>query len=90
MNPKGAQGQFLTCICCDSYLHLIANCPNGWESVNIENLTNDKEVNIVLCTGGIKSKLNQLGRDAFKRAVLDCAYSTSLWQELNLNWLSWV
>ena len=29
MNPKGTDGQYLTCICCGSYHHLIANCPNS-------------------------------------------------------------
>ena len=42
MNPKGTDGQYLTCICCGSYRHLIANYPHSWESV--DSVTNDEEV----------------------------------------------
>ena len=76
MNPKGTDGQYLTCICCGSYCHLIANCPHSWESVN--SFTDDEEeANIVLYTG-IKPKTNQLGVEALKCAVLDCACSSTV------------
>ena len=77
MKPKGTDGQYLTCICCGSYRHLIANCPHSWESVN--SVTDDEqEANIVLYTGGIKTKANQLGIEALKCAALDCTCSSSV------------
>ena len=60
-NPKSADGQYLTCICCGSYHHLVAICPHSWESVN--SITDDEEeANIVLYTGGIKGTLMQIGK----------------------------
>ena len=77
MNPKGTDGQYLTCVCCGSYRHLIANCPNSWESVN--SVTDDEEeANIVLYTGGIKAKTNQLGIEALKCDVLDRPCSSTV------------
>ena len=49
---------------------MIANCPHSWESVN--SVTDDEEgANIVLYTGSIEPKTNQLGAEALKCAVLD-------------------
>ena len=49
---------------------MIANCPHSWESVN--SVTDDEEgANIVLYTGSIERKTNQLGIGALKCAVLD-------------------
>ena len=63
MNPKGTDGQYLTCICSGSYRNLIANYSHSWESVN--SVSNDEEeANIVLYTGGITPKTNQLGVEA--------------------------
>ena len=61
MNPKGTGtvGQYLLRICCGSYRHLIANYLHSWESVNSVT-DNEEEANIVLYTGLIKPKTNQL------------------------------
>ena len=77
MNPKGTHGQYLTCVCCGSNRHLIANCPHSWECVN--SVTDNEEgANIVLYAEGIKPKTNQLGIEALKCAVLDCACSSTV------------
>ena len=32
MNPVGTDGRTLTCKCCGSFRHLVANCPDTWEN----------------------------------------------------------
>ena len=35
-NPNGLDGKPILCNCCGSFRHLIANCPDTWESRSCE------------------------------------------------------
>ena len=46
MNAVGSDGQIMTCKCCGSFRHLIADCPDSWENMAKLSITDDE--NIVL------------------------------------------
>ena len=76
INPVGTDGQTLTCKCCGSFRHLIANCPDTWENQPKVNLTEDEHV--VLFTGYNNNEIARLGVDARNCAVLDSACSSTV------------
>ena len=34
INPKGPDGNSLTCLCCGSYRHMLTDCPHSWENLS--------------------------------------------------------
>ena len=91
MNPIGPDGKTLTCRCCGSFKHLVAECPHSWESTPKSsgqkkpakvNITEDE--NVVLFTGCNKRDIVQLSIDAHNCAVLDSACSSTVCSK---NWL---
>lgn len=99
MNPIGPDGKTLTCRCCGSFRHLVAECPHSWESIPKSsgqkkhakvNITEDE--NVVLFTGYNKGDIVQLGIDAHNCAVLDSACSSTVcgkhWLENYVNSLN--
>ena len=60
MNHVGTDGRTLTCKCCGSFRHLVANCPDTWENQPKVNVTEDEHV--VLFTGYNKDKNCQVVR----------------------------
>ena len=91
MNPLDPDGKTLTCRCCGSYRHLIAECPHTWESTfkgssqkKLAKVNIAEDENVVLFTGNNKGDIAQLGIDAQNCAVLDSACSSTVCGE---NWL---
>ena len=80
VNPKGPDGEILTCRACGSFRHLMKDCPDSWENMAKANITEGLssrhrygEDNIVLFTGARKQEIDQLGVEARNNAVLDSA-----------------
>lgn len=91
MNPLGPDGKTLTCRCCGSYRHFIAECPHSWETASkgsiqkrLAKVNIAEDENVVLFTGYNKGDIAQLGIDAQNCAVLDSACSSTVCGE---NWL---
>ena len=91
MNQLDPDGKTLTCRCCGSYRHLIAECPHTWESTfkgssqkKLAKVNIAEDENVVLFTGNNKGDIAQLGIDAQNCAVLDSACSSTVCGE---NWL---
>ena len=76
MNPVGTDGRTLTCKCCGSFRHLVANCPDTWENQPKVNVIEDEHA--VLFTGYNKDEIARLGVDARNCAVLDSACSSTV------------
>ena len=76
MNPVGTDGRTLTCKCCGSFRHLIANCPDTLANQGNVNVTEDEHA--VLFTGYNKDEIARLGVDARNCAVLDSACSSTV------------
>ena len=74
MNPVGTDGRTLTCKCCGSFRHLVANCPDTWENQPKVNVTENEHA--VLFTEYNKYEIARLGVDARNCAVLDSACSS--------------
>ena len=94
INPSGSDGQPLTCRACGSYRHMIRECPDSWENMNMAkvNITDsrnsqyisEEEEHVVLFTGFDKQAVSQLGVEARQCAVLDSACSSTVCGQ---NWL---
>lgn len=91
MNPMGPDGKTLTCRCCGSFRHLVAECPHSWENASKGNgqkkydkVNIAEDENVVLFTGFNKGEIVQLGIDAHNCAVLDSACSSTV---CGRNWL---
>lgn len=41
LNPLSKSGQRMRCLCCDSIMHLIGECPDSWESMDLKALRKD-------------------------------------------------
>ena len=76
MNPVGTDGRTLTCKCCGTFRHLVANCPDTWENQPKVNVTEDEHA--FLFTGYNKDEIAMLGMDARNCAVLDIACSSTV------------
>ena len=83
MNPIGTDGRTLTCKCCGSFRHLLANCPDALGNKANVNVTEDEHA--VLFTGYNKDEIARLGVDARKCAVLDSACSSTVCGKLWLD-----
>ena len=76
MNPIGTDGCTLTCKCCGSFRHLVANCPYALGIKANVNVTEDEHA--VLFTGYNKDEIARLSVDARNCAVLDSACSSTV------------
>ena len=76
INTVGTDGRTLTCKCCGSFRHLVANCPYTWENQPKVNFTEDEHA--VLFTGYNKDEIARLVVDARNCAVLDSACSSTV------------
>ena len=83
MNPIGTDGHTVTCKCCGSFRHLVANCPDALGSKANVNVTEDEHA--VLFTGHNKDEIARLGVDARICAVLDGACSSTVCGKLWLD-----
>ncbi|KAL5019436.1 hypothetical protein ScPMuIL_003481, partial [Solemya velum] len=97
INPKGPDGQLLTCRACGSFRHLIRECPDSWENLSKVNIaTVDSETypeeHVVLFTGYNKPEVTQLDMEASNCAILDSACSSTVcgkdWMENYVDSLS--
>ena len=86
MNPIGTDGRTLTCKCCGSFRHLVANCPDALGNKANVNVTEDEHA--VLFTGYNKDEIARLSVDARNCVVLDSACNSTvcgkLWLDGNL------
>ena len=90
VNPRGPDGQPITCSACGSYRHLIRDCPDSWEKMAQVHVTSDsdtsckksddnnKKAEFVLFTGYNDHKLSELECDARNCAVLDSACTSTV------------
>ena len=88
MNPKGRDGNPLTCHGCGSYRHFLKACPHSYQNasrtqkINVTGSTSEsatENANIVtLFTGYNKSKTGQLGEEAITCAVLDAVCTSTV------------
>ena len=83
MNPIGTDGRTLTCKCCGSFRHLVANCPGALGNKANVNVSEDEHA--VLFTGYNKDVIARLGVDARNGAVLDSACSSTVCDKLWLD-----
>jgi hypothetical protein len=82
LNPKGTDGQALTCKSCGSYRHMMRECPDSWENQSKVNIVDDStqnqtEEHVVLFTSNKRDIMN-LCVEASKSAVLDSACSKTM------------
>ena len=80
MNPKGPDGQPLTCHCCGSYRHFVIDCPHSWE--NRENGSSEEDEHAVLFVRNKQSADTQcsacLNTYECNYAILDSACSSTV------------
>ena len=79
LNLPGPDGKPRLCHSCGSYRHLIANCPDKYENINVveeriqQDNTNEEDVNVALFTGLNEVNITWIGAEAQNSAVLDSA-----------------
>ncbi len=80
INPKAADGTYLTCHACGSYRHLVASCPHSYENAKRTQHVNisDPAEKVVLFTGYNKGAVQVLGEEAKNCAVLDTACTSTV------------
>ena len=99
MNPKGRDGNPLTCHGCGFYRHFLEACPHSYKNanrtqkVNVTDSTAESATeNVVLFTGYNKSEIGQLGEETINCAVLDTACTSAVcgtrWLQCFLDGLS--
>ena len=78
MNPVGPDGSVLLCVACGSFRHLVANCPDSWENmgVNQVSVVEEETEKAVLFTGF--PNLSEMGCEGRNCAVLDSACSSTV------------
>ena len=77
LNPKGTNGELLTCRACGSYRHLLRECPDSWENIAKVNIVEQNE-DMVLFTGSKRENIAQLGNEARNCAILDSACTSTV------------
>ena len=91
-NPKGRDGKVLSCHSCGSWKHLIRECPDKQESINITSEEKSDEVfenleKLVLFTNS-NTEMNRFTSEALNCAALDTCCSSSVagkkWLEVYL------
>ena len=79
INPKGYDGNPLTCHGCGSYRHFVGNCPHSHENKPKVNITEEvDEEKVVLFTGYNTGEIQRLGEEATNCAVLDTACTSTV------------
>ena len=71
INPVATDVRILTCKCCGSFRHLIANCPDRLYNSAKVNIMEDEHA--MLFTGYNKAEIARLGVDAQNCAAIDSA-----------------
>ena len=81
INPKSADGKTLTCVSCDSYRHMLADCPDSWENLakaKSNTAQNSQEPCLYTGTNSSSPDNTLLRVEASFCAVLDCACSSTV------------
>ena len=80
INPKGPDGQPLTCHCCGSFRHFVIDCPHSWE--NREKGCNEEDEHAVLFVRNRQTDDTQwrayVNTNDCKYAILDSACSSTV------------
>lgn len=80
VNPKGPDGNPLSCHGCGSYRHLVGACPHSYENARKTQQAHISESaeKVVLFTGYNKNEIERLGEEAINCAVLDTACTSTV------------
>ena len=80
VNPRGPDGNPLSCHGCGSYRHLVGGCPHSYENARKTQQAHISESaeNVVLFTGYNRSEIERLGEEAINCAVLDTACTSTV------------
>ena len=80
VNPKGPNGNPLSCNGCGSYRHLVGACPHSYENARKTKLAHISESaeKVVLFTRCNRSEIEHLGEEAINCAVLDTACTSTV------------
>ena len=84
VNPIGKNGYVLTCAACNSFRHLVAECPDAYENLEeacvceaidetSEISDSEADVDVILYTGDKKDRIAELGKESQNSMVLDSA-----------------
>ena len=78
MNPVGPDGNVLLCVACGSFRHLVANCPDSWDNMGMNQMSVVKEETekAVLFTGF--PNLSEMCCEGHNCAVHDGACSSTV------------
>ena len=78
VNPKSADGSYLTCHSCGSFRHLLSECPYSWENMKTpSHVMMSEEERICLFTGYNQRDIGLLGSESKRQAILDSACTSS-------------
>ena len=91
LNPKDANGQYLTCHNCGSYRHMFLDCPHSWENMQKNDVYYVRE-QVVMFTGYDQTEIQRLGHESRNCTVLDTACTSTVcgdrWLQCYLDTLS--